>query len=133
MTSQNTIQTEEHIFPVYDLHNRLEHYVKHMTWNVGPYHLMISYFSEDKNNFSNEGHIVRIQNNSKFNIELDPIKMYFEPMEGEEYGECIYTGVEVFMFSNLAKTPEEMEELSEVMKYASEAQRVFADILKERF
>lgn len=59
--------------------------------------------------------------------------MYFEPMEGEEYGESIYTGVEVYMFSNRAKTPEEMEELSEVMKYASEAQRVFADILKERF
>ena len=133
MTSQNTIQTEEHIFPVYDLHNRLEHYVKHMVWNVGPYRLMISYFSEDKNNFSNERHLVRIQNNSKFNIELDPIKMYFEPMEGEEYGESIYTGVEVSMFSNLAETPEELEELSEVLKDAAKAQRMFTDVLKERF
>lgn len=57
----------------------------------------------------------------------------FISKQNTEHGECIYTGVEVYMFSNRAKTPEDMEELSEVMKYAAEAQRVFADILKERF
>ena len=36
MTSQNTIQPEEHIFPIYDLYGNLKRYVKHMVWEVGP-------------------------------------------------------------------------------------------------
>lgn len=133
MTSQNTIQTEEHIFPIYDLYGNLERYVKHMAWEVGPYRLMISYFSEDKNDFSNEDHNIRIENNSRFDIILIPTKIDLEPMKDEENGGCIYTGVKASMFSNLAETPEDMEELSEVLKYTAKAQRVFADILKERF
>ena len=57
----------------------------------------------------------------------------FISKQNKEHGESIYTGVEVSMFSNLAETPEELEELSEVLKDAAKAQRVFADILKERF
>lgn len=57
----------------------------------------------------------------------------FISKQNTEHGESIYTGVKASMFSNLAETPEDMEELSEVLKYTAKAQRVFADILKERF
>ena len=76
---------------------------------------------------------IRIENNSNFEIVLIPTKIDLEPMEDEEHGGCIYTGVKASMFSNLAETPEEMEELSEMLKYTAKAQRVFADILKKRF
>ena len=95
--------------------------------------MIIRYFSEDENDFSNGDHNIRIKNNSKFKVDLTVMRNDFISKKNAEHGESIYTGVEASMFSNLAETPEDMEELSEVLKDAAKAQRVFADILKERF
>lgn len=133
MTSQNIIPSEERIFPVYDDYGDLDQYVKELVWEIGCYQLIIRYFSEDENDFSNGDHHVRIKNNSKFKVDLVSMRNDFISKQNKEHGESIYTGVEVSMFSNLAETPEELEELSEVLKDAAKAQRVFADVLAERF
>ena len=133
MTSHNIIPSEEHIFPVYDNYGDLDQYIKELVWEVGCYQLIIRYFSEDENDFSNGDHNIRIENNSKFKIDLIPMRNDFISKQNTEHGESIYTGVEVSMFSNLAETPEELEELSEVLKDAAKAQRVFSEVLAERF
>lgn len=133
MTSQNIIQPEERIFPVYDNYGDIDQYIKELVWEVGPYQLIIRYFSEDENDFSNGDYNIRIKNNSKFKIDLIPMRNDFISIKNVEHGESIYTGVEVSMFSNLAETPEELEELSEVLNDTAKAQRMFADVLAERF
>ena len=133
MTSQDTYQVRERIFPVYDNWDDIDQYIKELVWKVGPYQLVVRYFSEDENDFSNGDHNIRIKNNSKFKVDLIPMRNDFISKRNAEHGESIYTGVEVSMFSNLAETPEELEELSEVLKDTAKAQRVFTDVLKELF
>ena len=127
MTSQNIIPSEERIFPVYDNHGDLNQYVKELVWEVGPYQLIIRYFSQDKEDFSSSfGHTIKIKNNSKFKIDLTPIKSWDD-------GYYIYTYIEASMFSGYANNAEELEELSQAIHDAAEAERVFTKVLKERF
>lgn len=98
-----------------------------MVWEVGPYQLIIRYISQDKNDFSsNFCHTVKIENNSKFNINFTPIKNW-------DRGYGIYSHIAVSMFSGHADTAEELEELSQAIHDAAEAERVFTKVLKERF
>lgn len=125
--SDNTIQPQESIYPDYDKYGELISYVKEMVWEVEPYQLIIRYISQDKEDFSsNFCHTVKIENNSKFNINFTPIKNW-------DRGYGIYSHIAISMFSGHAETTEELEELSQAIHDAAEAERVFTKVLKERF
>lgn len=134
--SDNTIQPQESIYANYDKYGELIFYVKEMVWEVGPFQLIIHYISRDEEDFSsNFCHTVKIENNSKFNINFNinftPIKNWDRGYGDHGYG--IYSHIAVSMFSGHAETAEELEELSQAIHNAAEAERVFARVLKERF
>lgn len=126
MTSQNTIQPEERVFAKYNDNGEVEKYIKELTWNVEPYQLVVRYFSQDKDNFTEDHKFVGIKNNSTFDVELHPV----DNLDG---GESAYSGVEVSLPSNLAETAEELEDLSVVLQAAAKAKRLFAKVLTEQF
>lgn len=126
MTSQNTIQPEERVFAKYNDNGEVEKYIKELTWDVEPYQLVVRYFSQDKDNFTEDHKFVGIKNNSKFDVDLYPV----DNLDG---GESAYSGVEVSLPSNLAETAEELEELSVVLQAAAKAKRLFAEVLTEQF
>lgn len=125
--SNNSIQPQENIYSKYDKYGELMSHVKEMVWEVGPYQLIIRYFSQDKEDFSSGFfHTIKIKNNSKFEIDLNPIKSW-------ESGYSIYTHIAVSMLAVHDRTAEELEELSKAIHDAAEAKRVFTKILQERF
>ena len=125
MTSQNIIQPEERVFAKYNDNGEVEKYIKELTWDVEPYQLVVRYFSQDKDNFTEDNKFVGIKNNSKFDVDLYPI----DNLDGEDSD---YSGVEVSLPSNLADTAEELEELSVVLQAAANAKRLFAKVLTEQ-
>lgn len=124
MTSQNTTQPEERVFAKYNDNGEVEKYIKELTWDVEPYQLVVRYFSQDEDNFTEDHKFVGIKNNSKFDVNLHPV----DNLDGESD----YSGVEVSLPSNLAETAEELEELSVVLQAAAKAKRLFAKVLTEQ-
>lgn len=125
MTSQNTIQPEERVFAKYNDNGEVEKYIKELTWDVEPYQLVVRYFSQDKDNFTEDHKFVGIQNDSTFGVDLYPV----DNLDGESD----YSGVEVSLPSNLAETAEELEELSVVLQATANAKRLFDKVLTEQF
>ena len=125
MTSQNTIQPEERVFAKYNDNGEVEKYIKELTWDVELYQLVVRYFSQDEDNFTEDHKFVGIKNNSKFDVDLHPVDNL--DSEGSDY-----VGVEVSIPSNLADTAEELEELSVVLQAAANAKRLFAKVLTEQ-
>jgi len=124
MTSQNNTQPQERVFAKYNDNGEVERYIKELTWNVEPYLLVVRYFSQDKDNFTEENKFVGIQNDSTFDVDLYPV----DNLDGDSD----YSSVEVSLPSNLAETAEELEELSVVLQAAAKAKRLFTKVLTEQ-
>lgn len=124
MTSQNNTQPQERVFAKHNDNGEVERYIKELTWNVEPYLLVVRYFSQDKDNFTEENKFVGIQNDSTFDVDLYPV----DNLDGDSD----YSSVEVSLPSNLAETAEELEELSVVLQAAAKAKRLFTKVLTEQ-